>query len=162
MRSLRDWTVLRSGSWAHARAEAEYDVPDLLPTSLDELNLVFCPFGEVGKEACVRALARQLPAGKLTPRELVSRVHLPVAERLAELDDEYDVLDYGDRTLMQVDAEVTDAARRLAAMPAPGSADGPPWPRSTISSSLPDTQRYATIGALPDRPQPPHGDGVQE
>jgi hypothetical protein len=118
---------------ACAPAEAEYDVPDLLPTSLDELHLVSCPFGsEAGKEACVRALARQLLAGKLTPRELVSRVHqrlgreLPMAERLAELDDEYDVLGYGDRTLVQVDAEVTDEARRLAAMPAPRSAGGPP------------------------------------
>ncbi|MFF5767269.1 hypothetical protein ACFY8F_32670 [Streptomyces tanashiensis] len=42
---------------------------------------------------------------------------LPLTERLAELDDEYDVLEFGDRTADQVDAEVTAEARRLAAHP---------------------------------------------
>ncbi|GAA1305332.1 hypothetical protein GCM10009647_023910 [Streptomyces sanglieri] len=51
-------------------------------------------------------------AGELTPRELVFRIHqrfgheLPLAERLANLDDEYDILEYGDRTAAQVDADV--------------------------------------------------------
>lgn len=90
---------------ACTRAEAEYDVPDLLPAALDELGLRFYPRdSEGGREAAVRALAHQLPAGKLTPRELAFRIHqrfgheLPLAERLAELDDEYDILEYGDRT----------------------------------------------------------------
>lgn len=62
-------------------------------------------------------------AGELTPREFTFRIHqrygheLPLAERLAELDDEYDVLEYGDRTVDQVDAEVTTEARRLATPP---------------------------------------------
>ncbi|MFE4869281.1 hypothetical protein [Streptomyces sp. NPDC056682] len=103
------------------RVEAEYDVPDLLPVALDELGLVFYPReSETGQEAAVRALAHRLLAGKLTPRELALRIHqrfghqLPLAERLAELDDEYDIVEYGDRTLAQLDAEVTAEARHLA------------------------------------------------
>ncbi|WP_329453911.1 hypothetical protein [Streptomyces sp. NBC_01497] len=61
--------------------------------------------------------------GELTSREFTFRIHqrhgheLALTERLAELDDEYDILEYGDRTVDQVDAEVTAEARRLAAHP---------------------------------------------
>ncbi|MFC7219252.1 hypothetical protein ACFQLX_13900 [Streptomyces polyrhachis] len=106
---------------ARTRAEADYDVPDLLPPALDELGLTFYSVGSVaGQEAAVRALAARMLAGELTPRELAFRVHqlfgheLALAERLAELDDEYDVLEYGDRTPAQVDADVTAEALRLA------------------------------------------------
>ncbi|MGW6972651.1 hypothetical protein [Streptomyces sp. NPDC054952] len=105
----------------YTRAEAENEVPHLLPAVLDELDLVYYPRGsEAGREAAVRALAHQLSAGELTPRELASRVHqlfghqLSTAERLAELDDEYDIIEYGDRTLAELDAEVTAEARALA------------------------------------------------
>ncbi len=96
-------------------------MPDLLPVVLDELGLVFYPRdSEAGREAAARALAHQLLAGRLTPRELALRIHqrfghqLPLAERLAELDDEYDIVEYGDRTLAQLDAEVTAEAQCLA------------------------------------------------
>jgi hypothetical protein len=109
---------------ACTRAEAGYDVPELLPAALDELGLTFYPVGsQGGQEAAARALARRMLAGELTPRELAFRIHqrfgheLDLAERLAELDDEYDVLEYGDRTPAQVDAEVTAEARRLAQHP---------------------------------------------
>ncbi|CAL9638080.1 hypothetical protein SUDANB120_06261 (plasmid) [Streptomyces sp. enrichment culture] len=105
----------------YTRAEAEYDVPDLLPVVLDELDLVFYPRdSEAGQDAAVRALAHQMLAGRLTPRELALRIHqrfghqLPLAEHLAELDDEYDIVEYGNRTLAQLDAEVTAEAQRLA------------------------------------------------
>ncbi|WJV44155.1 hypothetical protein [Streptomyces flavofungini] len=116
---------------ACTRGEAAYDVPDLLPAALEELGLTFHPPGsEAGREAAVRSLARQMLAGRLTPRELALRAHqrfghcLPPAQRLAELDDEYDVLDHGDRTASRIDAEVMAEARRLArealaAAPAP-------------------------------------------
>ncbi|MEU4107320.1 hypothetical protein ACGFYT_14515 [Streptomyces sp. NPDC048208] len=42
---------------------------------------------------------------------------MPLTERLAELDDEYDILEYGDGTVDQVDSEATAEARRLAAHP---------------------------------------------
>ncbi|MER7112700.1 hypothetical protein [Streptomyces sp. NPDC000229] len=106
------------------RAEADYDVHGLLPAALDELGLTFYPVAsEAGQEAAARALARHMLAGELTPREFTFRIHqrygheVPLTERLAELDDEYDVLEYGDRTVDQVDAEVTAEARRLAAHP---------------------------------------------
>ncbi|MFC9246218.1 hypothetical protein ACFT7S_20135 [Streptomyces sp. NPDC057136] len=58
----------------------------------------------------------------MTPWEFTFRVHrrygleLPLTERLAELDDEYDILEYG-RTSTLIDAEVTAEAHRLAARP---------------------------------------------
>ncbi|MFJ4467255.1 hypothetical protein ACIP2X_06985 [Streptomyces sp. NPDC089424] len=104
----------------YTRAEAAYEVPDLLPVALDELGLVFYPRdSEAGREAAVRALAHQMLAGRLTPRELALRIHqryghqLPLAERLAMLDDEYDIVGYGDTTLAQLDAEVIAEAQRL-------------------------------------------------
>ncbi|MFF3973805.1 hypothetical protein ACFYZ6_28680 [Streptomyces rubiginosohelvolus] len=109
---------------ARTRAEADYDVYDLLPPALEELGLTFPPVaGEAAQEAVVRALARRMLAGDLKPWELTFRIHqrygheLSLTERLAELDDEYDILEYGDRTVDQVDAEVTAEARRLAAHP---------------------------------------------
>ncbi|GAA3192342.1 MULTISPECIES: hypothetical protein [Streptomyces] len=109
---------------ACTRAEANYDVPDLLPPALDELGLTFYPVGsDAGQEAAARALAARMLAGELTPRELAFRAHqrfgheLALAERLAELDDEYDILEYGDRTPAQIDADVTAEALRLAQCP---------------------------------------------
>ncbi|MDH2387275.1 hypothetical protein QCN29_00430 [Streptomyces sp. HNM0663] len=109
---------------ACTRAEADYDIHELLPEALNELGLTFYPLAsDVGQEAAARALARRMLAGELTPREFTFRIHerygheLPLTERLAELDDEYDVLEYGDRTVDQVDGEVTAEARRLAAHP---------------------------------------------
>lgn len=104
-------------------------MPEILPAALDELNLTFYyyPVDSVaGQEAVVRALARRMLAGELTPRELACRIQkrfgyeLPLTERLAELDDEYDSLDYGGgRAPTQVDAEVTAEAHRLAQHPHP-------------------------------------------
>ncbi|MFE1291194.1 hypothetical protein [Streptomyces sp. NPDC058751] len=119
---------------ACTRAEADDDVPDLLPPALDELGLIFYPVGSTaGEEAVARALAARMLAGELTPRELTLRIHqrfghgLPPVERLALLDDEYDVLEYGDRTRAQLDAEVTAEALRLVRpQDAPtGPGDGP-------------------------------------
>lgn len=75
---------------------------------------------EAGQDAAARTLARRVLAGELTPREFTFRIHqrhgheLALTERLAELDDEYDTLEYGDKTTARVDAEVTAEARRLA------------------------------------------------
>ncbi|WP_235451620.1 hypothetical protein [Streptomyces olivochromogenes] len=109
---------------ALTRIEADYDVPELLPQALGELGLIFYPIGdEAGREAAARALARRMLAGELTPRDLVRRIHhryghdLALTRRLAELDDEYDTLEYGDRTAAEIAAEVTAEARRLAGHP---------------------------------------------
>ncbi|MET8902832.1 hypothetical protein [Streptomyces sp. NPDC004538] len=111
---------------ACTRAEADYDVPDLLPPALDELGLTLHPAGSrAAREAGVRALAARTLAGERTPRELAFRIHqrfghdLPLTERLAELDDEYDYLEYGDGTPAQVDADVLAEALRLTAAARP-------------------------------------------
>ncbi|MGW3094976.1 hypothetical protein ACWDCC_16190 [Streptomyces sp. NPDC001102] len=112
---------------ACTRSEADYDVPDLLPPALDELGLVFHPAGSVaGQEAAARAFATWMLAGELTPRELALQIHhrfwheLTVAAQLALLDDEYDTLEYGDRTPAQVDADVVTEALRLTQHPRVG------------------------------------------
>ncbi|CAM5289908.1 hypothetical protein SAVIM338S_00282 [Streptomyces avidinii] len=62
-------------------------------------------------------------AGELKPRELASRIHRryghepPLTRRLAELDDEYDTLEYGATTADQLNAEVTSQAHRLTTHP---------------------------------------------
>ena len=62
-------------------------------------------------------------AGELAPWELTFRIHqrygheLPLTKRLAELDDEYAILEDDDRAVARVNVEVTDEARRLAAIP---------------------------------------------
>jgi hypothetical protein len=62
-------------------------------------------------------------AGELAPGQFTFRIHrrygheLPLTERLAELDDEYDALEHGNRTAAQIDTEVTAEARRLAVHP---------------------------------------------
>ncbi|WP_406865010.1 hypothetical protein ABZO31_33040 [Streptomyces sp. HUAS MG47] len=108
---------------ACTRAEADYDVHELLPPAFDELGLVHSPFGdeEDALEDAARALARRMLAGELTPREFTRRVHarygheLELTERVAELDDEYDDAEYHDRTPTDVEAAVVAEARRLAA-----------------------------------------------
>ncbi|MFD0127349.1 hypothetical protein [Streptomyces virginiae] len=109
---------------ACTRAEADYDVHDLLPEALDELGLILYPAAsEAGQEAAARALARRMLAGELKPWELTFRINqrygheLPLTARLAELDDEYAFLEYGgDEAVAQLDAEVLAEARRLAAV----------------------------------------------
>ncbi|MEJ8646293.1 hypothetical protein WKI68_43680 [Streptomyces sp. MS1.HAVA.3] len=116
---------------ACTRAEAGYDVHDLLPPALDELGLTLHPAGsEAGEEAAVRALARRMLAGELAPWDLTHRVHyryghdLALTARLAELDDEYGMLEAerGDRAVDEVSAAVAAEARRLVGHPH-GAAD---------------------------------------
>ncbi|MFF3863229.1 hypothetical protein [Streptomyces sp. NPDC002209] len=109
---------------ACTRAEADYDVHDLLPEALDELGLILYPAtSEAGQEAAARALARRMLSGGLKPWELTFRINrrygheLPLTARLAELDDEYAFLEFGGgKAAARIDAEVTAEARRLAAV----------------------------------------------
>ncbi|MCF3179054.1 hypothetical protein IPZ70_03720 [Streptomyces polychromogenes] len=109
---------------ACTRAEADYDVHDLLPPALDELGLILHPVADVAaQEAVVRALARRVLCGELKPWELTFRIHrrygheLPLTRRLAELDELYALLEDGDSSVEQANAEVVAEARRLAAHP---------------------------------------------
>ncbi|MGW5931901.1 hypothetical protein ACWF2L_37540, partial [Streptomyces anulatus] len=52
---------------ACTRAEADYDVHELLPQALEELGLTFYPVAsDASNEAAVRALARRRRAGELS------------------------------------------------------------------------------------------------
>jgi hypothetical protein len=58
--------------------------------------------------------------GAAPPRELAAWAHskighdqIPIAERLVELDDVYDAVEYGNQTLDEIDADVIDEARRI-------------------------------------------------
>jgi hypothetical protein len=102
-------------------AEADLEVPELLPVVLAELGLPPLPRdGVAGEEAVATALATRLIAGGITPRELTGYAHQlfghepALTRRLAELDDEYDIIGSGHRTVDEVDAEVLAEARRLA------------------------------------------------
>jgi hypothetical protein len=59
-------------------------------------------------------------AGRLKPWELTFRIHqnygreLTLTERLAELDDEYAILEGSDEAVARIDGEVTAEARRVA------------------------------------------------
>ena len=106
------------------RAEADYHVPGILPAALAELRLDFYPRDtRDGREAAARALAAQAVSGSLTPRELAAAIHqhfghsLPLAERLAVLDDEYDLGAYATMTREQIDQEVMAEGRRLHDQP---------------------------------------------
>ncbi|MFD7644637.1 hypothetical protein ACFV4P_28770 [Kitasatospora sp. NPDC059795] len=107
---------------ACTRAEADYEVPEILPAVFEELGLTLPPADSLaGREAAVRALAGRVEAGELAPWELAFRVHqrfgfdLPLAVRLAELDVEYGMVDSGgSRAASEIDVEVTAEAHRLA------------------------------------------------
>lgn len=58
------------------RAEADYDVHDLLSAALDGLGLTSCPAaGEAGQEAAARARTCRVLADELTPAEFAFRIH---------------------------------------------------------------------------------------
>jgi hypothetical protein len=107
------------------RTEADYHVREILPAAPAELGLDFYPRdSRGGQEAAARVLAAQAVSGSLTPRELAAAIHrhfghnpLPLAERLAVLDDVYDLGfgpgTYATMTREQIDQEVLGEARRL-------------------------------------------------
>ena len=104
----------------HAQ-RADEEVPELLEASLAEVGLRYYPRGsQAGLEAAVRVLASRVVAGTLPPMDLALWAHatighdrLPLAERLVELDDVYDALEYTDTTEQEVNDEVLAEARRI-------------------------------------------------
>ncbi|MBN6041197.1 hypothetical protein [Amycolatopsis sp. 195334CR] len=101
--------------------DADAEVPEYLEAALHEVGLDFHPRDTpAAREAGLRAMAAQTLAQVLTPRRLTSWAHcafghttLDLAERLAELDDLYDMADYDERPTGDLDAEVMAEARRL-------------------------------------------------
>ena len=102
------------------RSEAGSYVLEILPAALAEPGLEFYPRdSRAGQEAAARALAARAVSGSLPPRDLAAAVHqhfghsLPLAERLATLDDQYDLRACATMTPEQIDQEVLAEARRL-------------------------------------------------
>jgi hypothetical protein len=102
--------------------DPDYEVYEHLAVAMRELHLPFHPRGsDESWDAVIRAVAVQVLTGDLQPRTAAWEVHaafgheLPVGARLAELDDEYDTLEYTDRTEYEVDADVLAEAREIVA-----------------------------------------------
>lgn len=110
--------AMLAGVHAH---RADEEVPELLETSLADVRLRYYPRGsQAGLEAAVRVLASRVVAGTLPPMDLAVWAHaaighdgLPLAERLVELDDVYDAVEYTDMTEQEVNDEVLAEARRI-------------------------------------------------
>ncbi|MDO3704037.1 hypothetical protein Q3W71_20430 [Micromonospora sp. C28SCA-DRY-2] len=104
-----------------AYRNADDDVPQVLKAALGELGLDYhAPGSQEAKAAAVRVLAGRVMAGLMAPRDLAFWAHrtighdqLPLAERLVELDDVYDCIEYSDQTAAEVDADVVAEARRI-------------------------------------------------
>ncbi len=100
---------------------ADQEVPEVLEAAMTDLGLTYYTRGsQAGQEAAVRALAARVLAGTMSPMSLAVWAHskighdrLALAERLVELDDVYDTIEYTDTTEQDVDAEVIAEARRI-------------------------------------------------
>ncbi|AYF31009.1 hypothetical protein CSH63_26920 [Micromonospora tulbaghiae] len=107
----------------HAR-HADEEVPELLEAAPKDVGLSHYPRGShAGQEAAVTIMASRVLAGLLSPLDLAVWAHsiighdkLPVAERLVELDDVYDTLEYTDMTEQDVNDEILVEARRIVGM----------------------------------------------
>ncbi|MBQ0893225.1 hypothetical protein KBX37_08965 [Micromonospora sp. U56] len=106
--------------------QADTELRDLLPAALDELGSpLYAENSEEAEVAALKVLASRALAGDLSSRELADWAHrtfghdrLPLAEPLAALDDQYDMLGYGPvgpstAAMAALDIEVLTEARRI-------------------------------------------------
>lgn len=106
----------------HTR-NADDEVPELLEAALEDVGLSHCPpDSQAGLEAAVRVMASRVLAGSLDPLDLATWAHstighdrLALAERLVDLDDVYDTIDYTDMTEQDLDNEIRAEVRRIVA-----------------------------------------------
>jgi hypothetical protein len=104
-----------------SRRHADEEVPELLDAALSDVGLTYYEKdSRAGQEAAVRTLAARVVAGAMAPMDLAAWAHfkvghgrLELAERLVELDDVYDCVEYSDETNEDVDARVVAEARRI-------------------------------------------------
>ena len=102
---------------------ADEEVPEFLEAALADVGMAFYEKGSLsGKEAAVRTLAARVLAGTVPPRDLARWAHrrfghgtLDLTDRLADLDDVYDCIEYTDMTEHDVDDDVISEARRIMA-----------------------------------------------
>ncbi|WP_212808658.1 hypothetical protein [Micromonospora endophytica] len=108
----------------HGR-HADEEVPELLEAALADLGLNYYPRGsQTGQEAVLRVLASRVLAGLMSPMDLATWAHstighdgLALANRLVELDDVYDTLEYTDMTEQDLEGEILAEARRIVGTP---------------------------------------------
>lgn len=108
---------------------ADDEVPGLLEPALRNVGLAYHSKGTTAaNEAALTVMAAQVLAGALPPRDLTVWVHrtfghatLELAERLSDLDDVYDELDWSDLTEADVDAQVRAEAQRLMRIGSPAT-----------------------------------------
>ncbi|WP_097322941.1 hypothetical protein [Paractinoplanes atraurantiacus] len=128
-----DGTTLAMLAGVRSR-DADMEVPELLEAALSDVGLVYYPPGSrAGAEAAVKTLARRVLTGAMEPSALTVWAYqtfgpgtLELADRLVELDDAYDFVEFSDTTEQDLDAEVIAEARRIVT-PAdlkPGSGRG--------------------------------------
>jgi hypothetical protein len=124
----------------HAR-NADEDVPDLLEAALDDVGLRHYPAGsDAGLEAALSVMASRVLAGRMSPMDLATWAHstighdrLPIAERLVDLDDMYDIIDYTDMTERDLDNEIFAEARRIGAIAGDSDSFAGPFPSSSTT-----------------------------
>jgi hypothetical protein len=115
----RDGAALRMLAAVPFRNDEE--VPEILESAQADIGLTYYERGSrAGEDAAVRALAARVLAGTMPPMNLAVWAHskighgrLAIAERLVELDDVYDTVEYTDMTEQEVDAEVIAEAGRI-------------------------------------------------
>jgi hypothetical protein len=111
--------VLLAGT---TRADADVEIHDLLPDTMEELHLPFFGWNHPDSRRLAAAgLAREHVDGRLPARDLCQFIHSrfghcahDLIEPLAVLDDEYDVLNYSRTpTEAQLEHPVFEAASRI-------------------------------------------------
>ena len=97
------------------------DVGEFLEAALGDVGVrYYAPESRGADEAVLAVMARRTLAGALSPRSLASFAHrvfghdrLPLAERLAALDDDYDAIGFVFTNTEELDADVVAEARRI-------------------------------------------------
>jgi hypothetical protein len=103
------------------RRHADSEVPEHVEAALVDVGLHYHQRGSRdAEEAAIRVLAARVVAGALEPEALTvwARIRYghdaqPLAERLVELDEVYDIREQSGRSTDEVDADVLEEAQRI-------------------------------------------------
>jgi hypothetical protein len=116
-----DSEALRTLAGAN-EATSAFDIDDLLRSVAHDFGFEYSPHGtEPARLAAACVFASRCTRGELMPRELARWMHErighghtdPRVEDLVSLNDQYNILEYTGQSAADIDAAVTEAARRL-------------------------------------------------
>jgi len=104
-----------------SRRHADEEVPEIVEAALRDVDLPSHPrASQDAEEAAIRVLAARVLAGLLAPCGLTGWAFLryghdtqPLAERLVELDELYELVEHSETTHGEIDADVRAEARRI-------------------------------------------------